>query len=101
MISPAVWTWTSATVRRYIQALEDMGVPVVAERGRDGGYSLVAGFKLPPMMFTDEETLAVALGLSAVGSLGLAETELAVASVRAKLERVMPEGLKRRVRAIG
>lgn len=89
------------TVRRYIQALEDMGVPVVAERGRDGGYSLVAGFKLPPMMFTEEETLAVALGLSAAGSLGLAETEFAVASVRAKLERVMPEGLKRRVRAIG
>ncbi|WP_108124092.1 helix-turn-helix transcriptional regulator [Saccharospirillum mangrovi] len=89
------------TVRRYIQALEELGVPVVAERGRDGGYSLVAGFKLPPMMFTDEETLAVALGLVAASGLGLAETEVAVASVRAKLERVMPDGLKRRVRAIG
>lgn len=89
------------TVRRYIQALEELGVPVVAERGRDGGYSLVAGFKLPPMMFTDEETLAIALGLVAAGGLGLSENEVAVASVRAKLERVMPEGLKRRVRAIG
>ncbi|PTY37934.1 transcriptional regulator [Saccharospirillum sp. MSK14-1] len=89
------------TVRRYIQALEEMGVPVVAERGRDGGYSLVAGFKLPPMMFTDEETLAVALGLVAASGLGLAENDVAVASVRAKLERVMPDGLKRRVRAIG
>lgn len=89
------------TVRRYIQALEELGVPVVAERGRDGGYGLVAGFKLPPMMFTDEETLAVALGLVAASNLGLAENEVAVASVRAKLERVMPERLKRRVRAIG
>lgn len=89
------------TVRRYIQALEEMGVPVVAERGRDGGYALVAGFKLPPMMFNDEETLAVALGLVAASGLGLAENEVAVASVRAKLERVMPDRLKRRVRAIG
>lgn len=89
------------TVRRYIQTLEEMGVPVVAERGRDGGYALVAGFKLPPMMFTDEETLAVALGLVAASGLGLAENEVAVASVRAKLERVMPDRLKRRVRAIG
>lgn len=89
------------TVRRYIQTLEEMGVPVVAERGRDGGYALVAGFKLPPMMFTDEETLAVALGLVAASGLGLSENEVAVTSVRAKLERVMPERLKRRVRAIG
>lgn len=89
------------TVRRYIQALEEMGVPVVAERGRDGGYALVAGFKLPPMMFTDEETLAVALGLVAASGLGLAENDVAVASVRAKLERVIPDRLKRRVRAIG
>lgn len=89
------------TVRRYIQVLEDMGVPVRAERGRDGGYSLVSGFKLPPMMFTDDETLAIALGLVAAGGLGLEDIDAAVVSVRAKLERVMPQALKRRVRAIG
>ena len=42
------------TVRRYIVRLEDLGVPITAERGRDGAYMLVAGFKLPPMMFTDD-----------------------------------------------
>lgn len=88
------------TVRRYISALEELGIPVVTEQGRYGGYQLVAGFKLPPMMFTDEETLAISLGLLAANQLGLAETAPAIASVQAKLERVMPGNLKRRVRAI-
>ena len=90
----------SRTVRRYIRVLEDLGVPVLAERGLDGGYSLVSGFKPPPMMFTDEEALALAMGLVAADGLGLTDVALAVASARAKLERVMPNGLKRRVRAI-
>jgi predicted DNA-binding transcriptional regulator YafY len=89
------------TLRRYIVVLEDLGIPVTAERGRDGAYSLVAGYKLPPMMFTDGETLALALGLQAAGRLGLADGSVAVASAQAKLERVMPSGLRRRVRAIG
>lgn len=86
------------TVRRYITVLEDIGIPVTTESGRYGGYQLVAGFKLPPMMFTDEETLAIALGLRAAGQLGLADAAPALAGVQAKLERVMPEALKRRVR---
>lgn len=47
------------TLRRYIVALEELGIPISAERGRHGGYRLVAGFKLPPLMFSAEETLAV------------------------------------------
>jgi predicted DNA-binding transcriptional regulator YafY len=86
------------TVRRYIQALEGMGIPITAERGKIGGYELVAGFKLPPMMFTNDEVLAIALGLAAVRDV---EPAHAVDVVRAKLERVMPENLKRRMRAIG
>ncbi len=50
------------TLRRYIARLEDIGVPITAERGRFGAYSLVAGFKLPPMMFTDEEALVSIVG---------------------------------------
>jgi predicted DNA-binding transcriptional regulator YafY len=89
------------TVRRYVVTLEQLGIPITAERGRDGHYMLVSGFKLPPMMFTDDEALALAVGLSAVRGLGLAEATVAVAGALAKLERVMPEGLKRRVRAVG
>lgn len=88
------------TVRRYITVLEDMGVPVTTEQGRHGGYMLVPGFKLPPMMFTEEEVMAVSLGLLAARQLGLAEAAPAIESVQAKLERVMPDGIKRRARAL-
>ena len=87
------------TVRRYIVALEEMGIPVTAERGAGGGYALVAGFKLPPMLFTDDEALALSLGLLAASALGLGETAAGLTSARAKLERVMPADLKRRLRA--
>lgn len=89
------------TLRRYIVMLEQIGIPITAERGRHGGYALMPGFKLPPMMFTDDEALALSLGLLAARGLGLAEAAPAVASAQAKLERIMPEGLRRRVGAIG
>lgn len=88
------------TLRRYIATLEDLGIPIVAERGRYGGYSLVAGFKLPPMMFTNEETLAISLGLLAARELGAREAAPAAESAQAKLERVMPQNLKQRLRAL-
>jgi predicted DNA-binding transcriptional regulator YafY len=88
------------TVRRYIAALEELGIPVTAERGRYGAYLLVAGFKLPPMMFTDDEALALSVGLLAARSIGLTEASAAVASAQAKLERVMPERLMARTRAV-
>ncbi|MGH8433043.1 MAG: helix-turn-helix transcriptional regulator [Pseudomonas sp.] len=88
------------TLRRYISTLEELGIPLTAERGRHGGYQLVAGFKLPPMMFTPEETQAISLGLLAARNLGLAETAPSVESAQAKLERVMPAHLKHRIRAL-
>jgi predicted DNA-binding transcriptional regulator YafY len=51
------------TVRRYITMLQDLGIPIIAERGRAGSYELTAGYKLPPMMFTNEEALALAVGV--------------------------------------
>jgi predicted DNA-binding transcriptional regulator YafY len=88
------------TVRRYIATLEDIGIPITAEQGRNGGYMLVSGFKLPPMMFTDDEALALSIGLLAARGLGVAETMPAVASAEAKLERVMPDPVKRRLRDV-
>lgn len=88
------------TVRRYITVLEDMGVPVTTEQGRYGGYMLVPGFKLPPMMFTDEEALAISFGLLAARQLGIDDAAPAIESVRAKLERVMPEPLRHKVQAV-
>ena len=50
------------TLRRYIVMLEEMGIPITTERGRHGGYSLMAGYQMPPMMFTDDEALALSVG---------------------------------------
>ena len=88
------------TLRRYISMLEELGIPITTDRGRYGGYSLVPGFKLPPMMFTEDEALALSVGLLASRGLGLKNLAPAAASAQAKLERVIPVKLKRRVRAI-
>jgi predicted DNA-binding transcriptional regulator YafY len=88
------------TLRRYIIMLQDLGIPIEAERGRNGAYVLSAGFKLPPMMFTNEEALALTVGLISARRLNLADTDRAVESAFAKLERVMPQDLKGRVRAL-
>ena len=88
------------TLRRYITMLQDLGIPIVAERGRTGSYELTAGFQLPPMMFTNDEALAISIGLLMARNLGLAETVRAIESARAKLEQVMPLDLKQRLRAL-
>jgi len=88
------------TLRRYIIMLQDLGIPIEAERGRNGAYVLSAGFKLPPMMFTNEEALALTVGLISARRLNLAETDRAIESALAKLERVMPLDLKSSVRAL-
>lgn len=88
------------TVRRYVAMLKEMGVPVEAERGRYGAYALRPGFKLPPMMFTDEEALALAMGLISARRLGLSGVAPAVDGALSKIERVMPEHLRGRVRTL-
>ncbi|HEY3993020.1 MAG TPA: YafY family protein [Ktedonobacteraceae bacterium] len=88
------------TVRRYITMLQDLGFPIEAERGRHGFYRLRPGFKLPPLMFTEEEALAMTLGLLAVRRLGLTVAAPAVEGALAKIERVLPQTLQDRVRAV-
>jgi predicted DNA-binding transcriptional regulator YafY len=88
------------TLRRYIVMLEELGIPITTERGRHGAYLLVAGFKLPPMMFNNDEAVALSVGMVAARGLGLADAAPAVASAQAKLARVMPAALKRHVNAI-
>src|SRR6185369_13731506 len=88
------------TLRRYIALLEELGIPIMTTQGRYGGYQVVPGFKLPPMIFSDDEALALAVGLMAARGLGLARTLPAMASARDKLERVFPLKLKQRLRAV-
>jgi predicted DNA-binding transcriptional regulator YafY len=88
------------TLRRYIATLEEMGIPITTEQGRYGGYRLVPGFKLPPMMFTEDEAQALSLGLIAARGLGLGDAAPAIESVQAKLDRVLPSAPKKTLAAM-
>ena len=88
------------TLRRYITALEEMGIPITTEQGRYGGYRLVPGYKLPPMMFNEEEAQALSLGLIAARGLGLSDAAPAIESVQAKLDRVLPSAPRRTIAAL-
>lgn len=87
------------TVRRYIAMLQDLGIPIEASIGRVGGYALRPGFKLPPLMFSEDEALALTLGLLAARQVGLLAAAPAVAGAAAKIDRVLPLALRERVRA--
>jgi len=78
------------TVRRYITHLQDVGIPVEANIGRYGGYRLRPGFKLPPLMFTEEEATAVMLGLLGTSRLEIGQSSVAVEGALAKVSRVLP-----------
>jgi predicted DNA-binding transcriptional regulator YafY len=89
------------TLRRDIDRLRELGYPIQAQRGVEGGYQLAAGTALPPLVVDDEEAVALAVGLQAAvqGAVeGIAES-----SVRAlaKVGQVMPARLRRRVEALG
>nr|BBH89183.1 transcriptional regulator [Thermosporothrix sp. COM3] len=88
------------TVRRYIMMLQSMGIPVEGGRGRYGAYYLRPGFKLPPLMFTNDEAFALTLGLLTVRKLGMADAAPAVEGALAKLERVLPRGLSDQVQGL-
>ncbi|HJZ47297.1 MAG TPA: YafY family protein [Roseiflexaceae bacterium] len=88
------------TVRRYITMLQDLGIPIEATRGPYGSYRLRPGFKLPPLMLTDDEALAVTLSLIAARRSGISADAAAIEGVLAKIERVLPEALRSRVQAV-
>ena len=89
------------TIRRYIDHLLDIDVPVESVRGRYGGYRLAPGYRLPPLMFTDDEAIAVLLGLTGTRRAALQpDTALAVESATAKVQRVLPRALAGRLDAL-
>ncbi len=86
------------TVRRYVDQLIDLDVPVESVRGRYGGYRLAPGYRLPPLMLSDDEALAVLLGLVAGRRAGLTTTQHAAnETASAKIRRVLPKHIARRL----
>jgi predicted DNA-binding transcriptional regulator YafY len=87
------------TVRRDIATLQRLGIPVEGERGVGGGYRLRPGYRLPPLMLTEDEATAVVLGLTAARRLALGDAD-GTDGALAKIHRVLPDALRRRVEAL-
>jgi predicted DNA-binding transcriptional regulator YafY len=88
------------TLRRDVDRLRELGYPVEAQRGVDGGYQLAAGAALPPLVLDDDEAVALALGLQAAVQSGVAGVAESSVSALAKVVQVMPPRLRRRVEAL-
>jgi predicted DNA-binding transcriptional regulator YafY len=78
------------TLHRYLDTLDEMGIPVYSERGPYGGFSLARGYRMPPLVFTPEEATAVALGVGLVSDIWGQLYHEAAAGALAKLDNVLP-----------
>jgi predicted DNA-binding transcriptional regulator YafY len=85
------------TVHRYFGMLEEMGIPVYSERGPLGGFSLVRGYKMPPLVFTLEEAVAVVLGTGIVEEMWGELYREAARGALVKIENLLPEEQVREV----
>lgn len=88
------------TVRRYVTHLLELDIPVQSVRGRYGGYRLSPGYRLPPLMLTDDEAVAVLVSLASSPRPDAGEARAAAESATAKIRRVLPKPLAARLRAL-
>jgi predicted DNA-binding transcriptional regulator YafY len=88
------------TVQRYIVRLKDLNIPIDSSRGVGGAYRLRAGFRLPPLLLSNEEAFALSLGLRALRQVGLAAFAPATEGTLTKIERVLPESLRESIRTV-
>src|SRR5215469_658270 len=88
------------TVRRYISHLQDIGIPIEGTLGCHGGYRLRPGFKLPPLLFTEDEATAILLGLLGTSWLDIAQPTVAVEGALSKVFRVLPLTARERLKTM-
>jgi predicted DNA-binding transcriptional regulator YafY len=88
------------TARRYVAVLQDLGIPIEGRRGVGGGYRVRPGYRLPPLMLTDDEAVAVVLGLLASRAASPDGSSDAATGALAKINRVLPSTLRRQVTAL-
>ncbi|REH38105.1 putative DNA-binding transcriptional regulator YafY [Kutzneria buriramensis] len=91
---------SARTIRRDIDRLRDLGYPVEATMGAIGGYRLVAGQAMPPLLLDDEEAVAIAVGLRTAAGHAVDGIEEASVRALAKLLHVLPSRLRHRVGAL-
>lgn len=88
------------TVRRYVTKLQDAGLPIESVPGRYGGYRLRAGYKLPPLVFTLEEALAIYLSLRGSSAGAAVSRDPASESALSKVSRVLPKEARDRLEPV-
>jgi predicted DNA-binding transcriptional regulator YafY len=91
---------TARTLRRDIDRLRSLGYPVHSTSGTAGGYSLGAGAALPPLMLEDDEGIAVAVALQTAAGSSVSGIEDAAQRALSKLEQVLPNRLRRRIKTM-
>lgn len=91
---------TERTVRRDVERLRELGYRIESTPGAAGGYRLDAGSAVPPLLLTDDEAVAMAIGLRVAASQRLVSGPETTITALAKLEQVLPEPLRRRVAAL-
>lgn len=91
---------TERTVRRDVERLRELGYRIESTPGVAGGYRLEAGSAVPPLLLTDEEAVAMAIGLRVAASQRLVSGPETTITALAKLEQVLPASLRRRVKAL-
>ncbi|HEX8231619.1 MAG TPA: WYL domain-containing protein [Chloroflexia bacterium] len=79
------------TVLRDVQALCEMGVPVVSQDGAGGGYSLPSSYRLAPLPLTSNEAFLLLLALNAINRLADTPFLAERASLSAKLRALLPD----------
>ncbi|WP_326609250.1 WYL domain-containing protein [Streptomyces scopuliridis] len=84
------------TVRRDVDRLRELGYPIVAFKGPDGGYRLDAGSELPPLLFDDEQAVVLAVALQIATTSGAGIEEAAVRALNT-VRQVMPARLRHRI----
>jgi predicted DNA-binding transcriptional regulator YafY len=89
------------TVRRDVARLREMGYAIDADPGRFGGYRLARGQALPPLVLSDDEAVAVAIGLRNAALSGIERLDESALTALGKLEQVLPSRLRDRVTALG
>jgi len=90
---------TPRTVRRDVDRLRELGYPVRAIRGPDGGYRLDAGTELPPLLFDDDQAVALAIALQTAAAHGAGIAEAASRAL-VTVRQVMPARLRHRIDAV-
>jgi predicted DNA-binding transcriptional regulator YafY len=88
------------SIRRDVERLRSLGYHIEGVTGLGGGYRLTGGNDVPPMLFEDDEAMAVAVVLGLSAGAALPGLERGTLSALGKLDRLLPPRLRAQLAAL-